>query len=113
MHVLKYLTWNATITGSLILASIYNANAIITVLGIWFTIEALMTFLVSMLPINYDKVQEHMFRWWKFPIEVVLLMIPFYLGHEKIGIAAFITLFSYCTIGIRYKIELDINKKHE
>lgn len=100
MRLLKYFIWNTAIIGTLILSSIYDFQAMINILGVFFGGEAAMYFLVVTKVISGGKerlewLQKLKFD-WKVPlIELIWVCIAFYFKHPFIGICMFVTTFLY------------------
>lgn len=102
--VMKYLSWNAMIIGSLVLASVFNIKAFIVVLTVFFSIEALTC---ATIVFTWDQQKDDTKaklnglignRFWTIPFEIGFAYLAFYLNHSYIGTCMVITLSAYVYI---------------
>lgn len=101
--VARYIAWNMMMTGSLVLASIFKLNALITILSVFFVFEALVN-AVAILFIRDKKIVDLLkkmhtdgaFKLYKVLMEPVYIIVAFTLGYPAIGACMFFTACAYC-----------------
>jgi len=96
--VIRYFAWNAIVIGGLVLATVFNVKAVISILEVFFALEALLYIFFCF---SGDKVLKKLaeannaFKVYKIPFEMLFVALAFYLKHYFIGICMSATFFAY------------------
>jgi hypothetical protein len=94
--------------GTLVLSSIFKFDIMITLLGVYFGIEAFIYFLLVIFFSIMDKKSFYtksgeLFKGYTFLFEPIFVAVAFYLEHYFMGICMTISLFGFLFLFAGYK----------